>query len=436
YYAIPESGYEVCTDKYLVAHKGNTILVKIEIGVTEIGAKADLEGSFELNLYTEDGLPADFEYDKEYSVVDGVAYVKELCPTCASTHKTAVAMEEGTYEIATPTTAQQVLDSDINGKVVIFDGEFKDELVLRTTAESYSDVINGGAVDSELNEIINNDYELLKTYTTTSFSYRRVFEDIKFVATDDSYFEGKFIARSTWHADDTYDPVKGFISKGHSQVIVLNNVKFENLNFVGATGRLSFFMHLGKSENLVINNCSFTTDEIESSNNVENAAIMITTTSTGEAKNSTFTNNRIDGHAMGIYIANGDTVTIQGNAIKNTRHNGIAVQYTDNKTLTGIILIENNNVSNCLDQVSKTETDPNVWAENGERAMRIGFAKDATIIIRNNQFNNTYKQVFAGISGENNYVNTNIRIYNNYYDDIKLDHFIETDELFIISWTE
>ncbi|MBR1988796.1 MAG: leucine-rich repeat protein, partial [Clostridia bacterium] len=82
YYAIPESGYEVCTDKYLVAHKGNTILVKIEIGVTEIGAKADLEGSFELNLYTEDGLPVDFEYIQGYSVDQGVAYSAHICPTC------------------------------------------------------------------------------------------------------------------------------------------------------------------------------------------------------------------------------------------------------------------------------------------------------------------------------------------------------------------
>ena len=327
YYAIPNSDYEVCTDKYLVAHKGNTILVKIEIGVTEIGAKADLEGSFELNLYTEDGLPVDFEYDKTYSVVDGKAYVTETCPTCGATHRENVAMEEGTYAIATPTTAQAVLDSDINGKVVIF------------SEDIYSGVNFNASTDSIESR-----------------------KNVVFAGAGDVVFNGKF------RLVDTTDSL-------------FENIAIQDIKFVGKDGLVSASMYSTSIHGLTVKNCSFITTE--TCTKAEAYGALFVSCESRDVYNIRFENNYVEGHFHGVKTHGVEDIYVYNNEIKNTVHNAIGIQNLSTSGVTykssGDLFIKNNKIYNDADFNNE---------DTRERAIRINGAEDMTIVIEANEFTN------------------------------------------------
>lgn len=375
-------------------------------------------------------------YNSVYTIEDGKAYKVQKC-TCGNSGKTEIP----NAIIVNPENAQAILDGhwnetdyDINNKVVVFNGHFTEDLLFRPTQATHADVLAGATWDAELYDVINNDYSKLND--NTSYHYRRTFNNIVFTATENTVFEGMMRFNAVWYADGQYDPVKGKESRGFTQVLVLNNIVFENLKFSGAEGRLFLEIRNGKSKNIIVDNCSFETDTITAENNSIGAAVYLVTGAAGIAENTTYKNNYINGHTMGLYITNFDSVVITGNKTRNTRHNGIAVQSTDNRKSTGLVVIENNDVANCLDAVKKTETDPAVWAADGERAMRIGEFSNANIIIRNNKFNNCYKQVFASNTKTDWFVGCKFEVYNNYYGDLKLPNAFGENEPIYILWTE
>jgi len=250
------------------------------------------------------------------------------------------------------------------------------------------------------------------------------------------YFTGAF-----------YDAVRQQNLPGSSwdDSVSLENVSFENLRFAGKYGRMDIGGATQHSTftNVTINNCSAITDEVstdwiydanrvdDGGANTQNGAFRL---AFGKAtlNGLTFTNNYVDFHYQGMYISKtgGNTmanITASNNRISNTKHNAIGIH-----NFTGNLTINNNIVKNCLDAVSPEETDPDVWTEGGERALRFSKGTNATVVISGNRISNAYKQVIY-YGGSTDILSGTYSITDNYYNGLKLADATGTDVSFNIT---
>ena len=99
-------------------------------------------------------------------------------------------MREGTYVIATPANAQEVIDGDINNKIVIFDaGEYNDTLVFRPTQASNAKAYTAAYDLAKTSDFVA--YDDLKT--TSHYVYERSFKNITFAGVEGANFNDMFV---------------------------------------------------------------------------------------------------------------------------------------------------------------------------------------------------------------------------------------------------
>lgn len=336
----------------------------------------------------------------QYIVENDKAFTYRKCGCGEETEKTE--LEEGKYVIVNPTTAQYILDGytsveasnkkltelldndkfEINNKIVIFDkGEYNDELNIRPTAGSV-DEIYGNLKNNVVGEKIT-DYSTLDEKST--YHYNRVVENVTFAGTEGANFNNAFNLTSDMHKyteKDVYDYVRK-IDFSNDNIykffynVSSNNVKFENMNFKTANGRLYVRNAPTKVEvlsamtkNITVSGCKFINDsETKSSFN----AIDMVTDINSHIENVTIKNNKISGYNRAIDLVLVKNQYITDNEIENCAHNGVGIyRYSQESNLeAGDVVVKNNTF------------------KNGEsRAIKVYRAKDSNIVIENNKIEN------------------------------------------------
>lgn len=336
----------------------------------------------------------------QYIVENDKAFTYRKCGCGEETEK--MELEEGKYVIVNPTTAQYILDGytsveasnkkltelldndkfEINNKIVIFDkGEYNDELNIRPTAGSV-DEIYGNLKNNVVGEKIT-DYSTLDD--SKVYHYNRILKNVTFAGTEGAIFNNAFNLTSDLHKyteKDVYDYVRKIdFSNDNIYKFFYNvssdNVKFENMNFKTANGRLYVRNAPAHTEvlsamtkNITVSSCTFINDsETKSSYN----AIDMVTGTNSHIENVTIKNNKISGYNRAIDLVLVKNQYITDNEIENCAHNGVGIyRYSEELNLeAGDVVVKNNTF------------------KNGEsRAIKVYRAKDANIVIKNNKIEN------------------------------------------------
>lgn len=336
----------------------------------------------------------------QYIVENDKAFTYRKCGCGEETEKTE--LEEGKYVIVNPTTAQYILDGytsveasnkkltelldndkfEINNKIVIFDkGEYNDELNIRPTAGSV-DEIYGNLKNNVVGEKIT-DYSTLDD--SKVYHYNRILKNVTFAGTEGAIFNNAFNLTSDLHKyteKDVYDYVRKIdFSNDNIYKFFYNvssdNVKFENMNFKTANGRLYVRNAPAHTEvlsamtkNITVSGCTFVNEsETKSSYN----AIDMVTGTNSHIENVTIKNNKISGYNRAIDLVLVKNQYITDNEIENCAHNGVGIyRYAEESNLeAGDVIVKNNTF------------------KNGEsRAIKVYRAKDANIVIENNKIEN------------------------------------------------
>lgn len=353
--------------------------------------------------------------------------------------------------IVTPETAQEYLDDkhgEINNKTIVFDkGTYSTELVIRPSKYDAAAYEYLGMGDNFY--VLGENIEDLTTLAKSSavYHYLRSVSNLTFAGTEDAIFTAPITFSSRYYYKNTlgnptvgiYDAVREIwcnetTNCGYMNHLAMENLKFTRLNFEGPDGIIECYTEQQITDshinNISVNNCSFITEQ-------PNSSSMAAFRMTGEElvyKNVEFRNNFVDGHFQGTYVINTTNAIYENNVIQNTKHNAFALQSQGGNYFTGDLIVRNNIIKNCLDGVSKDETDPEVWKTQGERAMRIGCGKNATIIISGNKFYNCYEQIAATVSATP-LQNCTYSIINNTYNDVKIPNLEGNKQTFIITHT-
>ena len=372
----------------------------------------------------------------EYVVEDSKAYTTEICE-CGNVKKT----ELNNYIIATPSTAQDILDGrygKISGKTIVFFKGTYSSLRIRSTIDTLS-VIHEYNVNDPLDMETTTTLEALSN--TTTYHYTRNLNNVNFVAVDGAKFEGLFSIQSKdyekyiWQSDEltglaeentlAIDPIRnvkvadyngdGNIDTGDVAFvdhINLDNITFENMNFSGSKGRV----YIGNSyadqvEDITFKNCSFITEEEWST---YGAIVMDTQATTRQTsiirKNIVVDGCTIDGHYQGVVLQNVENSTIKNSTIKNTIHNAINLQGHFSK---GNILIDKNNMEN-----------------TGDRAIRFSYLENATVLISNNTLTEAYDSDNEIIKTQTSKTGSSIEIKDTTIDGVALQNYTyETEEI-------
>ncbi|MBR1987760.1 MAG: leucine-rich repeat protein, partial [Clostridia bacterium] len=359
---LPEGWNRILADRYIT---------NIEYGVTN----PDLEHVVSENI--------------EYEIIDGQVYVHEKCSCGGDKY----AIVENAV-IATPSTAQAVLDSNINGKIVVFDGEFTEDLHFRPTRASNSIIMANYGSNAD-NNIGPTEYEKLPN--TGFYYYQREIKDVKFVSTEGTVLKGLLNFDSRWYNETSIDPMRTVsspVTGTHTSILKLENLEFNGLEFEGAKGRIyiRFTSDQAKADNIVVDGCKFVTETTAEGTTSEGATLYIYRPDVvGEISNIVYKNNYVDGHKMGIYVTNANNISVIGNTVENTLHNAFGVQ-SANGYMSGEITIEGNTISQ----------DRSLSEHTTDRAIRFGTINNATVIIRNNTITNFVNSV----DGKNEVIKT------------------------------
>lgn len=364
----------------------------------------------------------------KYIVEDSKAYTTETCE-CGDVKKT----ELTNYVIATPSNAQDILDGHygkLSGKTIVFFKGTYGALRLRVTLDTL-DLIH---------EYNPNDPEDMSTTTTLealsntrTYHYTRDIENVNFVAVDGAKFTGVFSVQSKdyekyiWQADNVVglgtennlavDPIRnikvldnnddGIIDDGDIAFVDhlnLDNITFENMDFLGSRGRFYFGnAYADKLEDITFKHCTFITEEDW---NGYGAIVMDTQHTDRQSsitrKNILVDGCTIDGHYQGVVLQNIDNAIISNSTIKNTTHNAINLQGNFSK---GNILIDNNTL-----------------VETGDRAIRFSVLQGATVVISNNTLNEAYDTELEIIKTQECPSGSSIEIKNTSIDGISLEN--------------
>ncbi len=362
----------------------------------------------------------------EYAVEDSKAYTTEICE-CGDVKKT----ELTNYVIATPSNAQDILDGaygKLSGKTVVFFKGTYGSLRIRSTIDTLS-AIHEYNPNDPLDMETTTTLEALSN--TRTYHYTRNLDNVKFVAVDGAKFGGVFSIQSKeyekyiWQNDTligleevntlAVDPIRdvkvtdqnwnGVIEDGDVAFIDhinLEDITFENMDFVGNKGRIYIAnSYADQVEDITFKNCSFVTEEAWSNL----GAIVMDTQNTARQssivrKNIVVDNCTIDGHFQGLTLQNIENAIIKNNTIKNTTHNAINLQGNFSK---GNILIDNNTLT-----------------ETGDRAIRFSVLDNATVVISNNTLTEAYDAELEIIKTEVSPTGSSIEIKDTTVDGITL----------------
>jgi len=368
----------------------------------------------------------------EYLVVEDKAYHATKKCDCGDYEKTELA----DYIIATPETAQEILDGEINNKTVVFASGEYGTLKVRPTRETVDkiyvyDVANPAVYGAEktLDEV--------KDTTTGSYYYVRELNNVKFVGAVGAEFKGVFSIQSKAYnvinylnnagigldAEDDFDIIRNIAvvdTNGNGEIvaediayvdhITLESVMFEQMNFTGKKGRIFIGRTYDvKVENIAVMNCSFVTEEEWPTTSYSCSAVQLESQNiTSEIKNIKIENCVIDGHYQGVRVGNANNVSIKNNTIKNSTHNLINIQGSYTK---GGVLIEGNTLENGTD-----------------RAIRFYVLDNATVVIKDNTFVNASKSNGEILKAEASATGSSIELDGNTYGGVAITDATYTTE--------
>ena len=368
----------------------------------------------------------------EYLVVEDKAYHATKKCDCGDYEKTELA----DYIIATPETAQEILDGEINGKTVVLSSGEYGTLKVRPTRETVDkiyayDVANPTIYGAEktLDEV--------KDTTTGSYHYVRELNNVKFVGAVGAEFKGVFSIQSKKYnvydyfhnagmgleEVEDFDVIRNIAvvdTNGNADIVAndvayadhinVDSVMFEKMNFTGNKGRIFVGREYDATvENVAFMNCSFVTEEEWPTTSYSCSAIQFEVLNgTAEMKNIKVENCVIDGHHQGVRVANGNNVSIKNNVIKNSTHNLINLQGSYTK---GGVLIEGNTLENGTD-----------------RAIRFYVLDNATVVIKDNAFVNASKSNGEILKAEASATGSSIELDGNTYGGVAITDATYTTE--------
>ena len=404
--------YKLLTEDYLVILPQKSVKVQIQMLPINVTSSKEVSTVVELNLHAEK--PADFVQDYTYEIIDNEVYRTPICNTCEC-YQATEKMNADEYIIATPETAQSILDSDINGKTIVFaEGEYDEALILRASAET--SIINKAAgIDGST---IGEKIDISNIINDAVYHYTREIIDVVFAGTKEAFFTKSFmiISGNSDHYEEyvyqynygtmenAYDPIRGSATSRNYYVhLKIDGINFNGMHFKGEKAGLIVYTRLENAyiKNITIQNNSFIGDKEDTSNL---AAISLNhyLLSNHAYENIVVKNNIIDDHYQGFVCLNAKNVKVYNNKISNTEHNAIGIQ-ANGHYFTGKINIVNNEINNVTD-----------------RAIRFNTGKNADILVEGNSFvssvdgNSLLKTQVS--------TNTTYKFLNNYYEGNILDN--------------
>ena len=371
----------------------------------------------------------DYTETIQYSIKDDTAYYSQKCQHCDK-YGPAKVLENSI--VVTPENVQSVLDTNINGKTIVFGAyNFDNLLELRPSKSDSTTRIYAWTSDTTydktyafaLNELVKDD--------SFRYHYTRNIENVTFAGVEGTSINNTFFVRSgETFADDQsafnggliYDAVRGMDymqadQRGkHASHISLTNITFQNLNFTGSNGLIyvdSTYQD-SKVSTFAIKNCTFETSTAQ----YHKAAIHLSCSQTGNIKDVVFENNTVSGHYQGIVIDNFKNAIIDNNKFSNITDNAIGI-YGDvdqDNYFTGLIIVKNNSL------------------ESGTgRAIEFNKGSDAEIVVYSNYIANFCNQngeiiQFVDLVGETKY-----SLVDNFYKSMAIENlFDKTDDYVVI----
>lgn len=266
--------------------------------------------------------------------------------------------------VATPETAQVVLDSSISGKLVYFDSGTYGSLELRPSKDTVTAYRNG--VEVPVDQLEN----------TGVYTYVRNIDSVHFLASDETVFTGSFTIRSTHiYGDENYDAVRDVqcinTTTSYYSKVNLNSVCFENMNFRGESSQINFgYYNDAAAHDVTFIRCSFSNNDSDLTSGGGVAAIRLAADNSGKYNDITVDSCCFSSCYQGVYIQCGDGIEVINSDFDGTEHNAIAVQ-SSTDSFSGSVVIRNNHISNTND-----------------RAVRFGKGSEAEIEVSGNAFSN------------------------------------------------
>lgn len=364
----------------------------------------------------------DYTETIQYSIKDDTAYYSQKCQHCDKYGPLKV-LEDSI--VVTPENVQSVLDTNINGKTIVFGAyNFDNLLELRPSKSDSTTRIYAWTSDTTydktyafaLNELVKDD--------SFRYHYTRNIENVTFVGVEGTSINNTFFVRSgETFADDQsafnggliYDAVRGMDymqadQRGkHASHISLTNITFQNLNFAGSNGLI--YVDSTYQDSQV---STFETSTAQQ----HKAAIYLSCSQTGDIKDVVFENNTISGHYQGIKIDNFENAIVDNNKFINITDNAIGIygEVDQDNYFTGLIIVKNNSL------------------ESGTgRAIEFNKGYGAEIVVSSNYIVNFCNQngetmQFVDLVGETKY-----SLIDNFYKSMAIENlFDKTDDYVVI----
>lgn len=289
--------------------------------------------------------------------------------------------------VATPENAQDILDRIRSNSVVYFSNGTYGELILRPSQYNLSSIHGYGNASG-------NEYTLdeIKSGSTTIYRFDVELDNVVFIGSPDAAFS-KFKISSGYINGSGYNAVLENNISGqqysYESYMRLKSLSFRGMNFSGEGQAFSAgFSYKGDDsyiDGLTIDSCSFKNTGMENGGQ----AIWIQSDTLDKYRNITVNNCKFSGCFQGVYIQNGDGITIMNCVSDNTTHNAFAVQNggksggetdVEDDYFTGSITISNNIISNTA----------------GKAGIRFGNGQNATILVEDNTISNAAETVTDG----------------------------------------
>ena len=275
----------------------------------------------------------------------------------------------GNIWTVTPENAQYTLDGaygSISGKTIRFSsGPYTEVLVLgRVNKFSGSDTkyySSNWTTELEYAELANN----------SANQYQRTLQNVTFTADDGVVLPG-FTASSGHKYGENDSPSYDYVRErstestvnSHYAASIFKNIKFDGLTFSGGV-IINDYLEQAGTDGITFRNCVF----------LGNKSTMATSgfcgigmkADTKNFKNVTVTNCSFTNYYQGIYVQGPENWVIENCTFNNTTHNAIALQSSTSNKVTGTITVKENVIESA-----------------GDRAVRLGNAEDATIVLENN----------------------------------------------------
>lgn len=292
--------------------------------------------------------------------------------------------------VATPDNAQDILDRIRNNSVVYFSEGSYGELTLRPSQYNLTSIHGySGHSDSDTEYTLD---QIKDNTTTTIYRFDVELENVTFIGNSGASFS-KFRISSGYIYGSGYNAVLERDISGqqysYESYMRLKSLSFRGMDFSGEGQAFSTgFSYKGDDsyiDGLTIDSCSFENTGMENGGQ----AIWIQSDILGKYMNITVNNCKFSGCFQGVYIQNGDGITITNCISDNTTHNAFAVQNggksggaadTEADYFTGSITIGNNTISNT----------------SGKAGIRFGNGYNATILIEDNTISNAAEAVADG----------------------------------------